>query len=95
MTLVETEIGLTNIFKRLAYSYLCKGVGEYDIVHDLYDKVRVSEMYPWGPNPVAPHEYAAGLKVEFFHAGERVRWAEFNVKFVGGGGDLSIFLIKS
>lgn len=96
MTKTETRLGLTNILKRLAYNYLIKGFGKHDIDHDVYDKVEVSPLYPWMSNPVRGEgtEHGAGIKVTFYRQGQRVRWVDFSVRDVGGGGDPSIFSVK-
>lgn len=91
---VEVRLGLTNILKRLAYSYLTKGFGRFPIEHNIYDEVEVSELYPWIPNPVQKDEYGAGIRVTFFRKGRKVRWVEFSVRAIGGGGDPSIFIAK-
>jgi len=91
---VEVILGLTNILKRLAYSYLTKGFGCHPIDHDVYDEVDVAEMYPWIPNPVQKDEHGAGIRVTFLRKGKKVRWVEFSVRDVGGGGDPTIFSIK-
>jgi hypothetical protein len=94
MTTVESRLGLTNILKRLAYAYLTKGFGRHQITHDVYDEVDVSELYPWVPNPTCAEEHGAGIKVTFLRNGKKVRWVEFSVRDVGGGGDPTIFSIK-
>lgn len=94
MSDIETRLGLTNVLKRLAYSFLCEGFGRRKIDHNLYDEVEVSELYPWKANPECTDEHGAGIKVTFFRDGKRIRWVEFGVRFAGGGGDESIFRIK-
>jgi hypothetical protein len=94
MTQIETTLGLTNVFKRLAFSFLCKGLGKHSITHDVYDMVEVSELYPWMPNPEQNDEYGAGVRVAFYRKGERLRWVEFGIRHVGGGGDPAVFLVK-
>jgi hypothetical protein len=94
MSSVETRLGLTNILKRLAYSYLVRGIGRHQIKHDVYDEVDVSELYPWVPNPAHAVEHGAGIRVTFLRKGKKVRWVEFSVRDVGGGGDPTIFSIK-
>lgn len=91
---VDIKLGLTNILKRLAYSCLTKGLGRHPIEHAVYDAVDVAEMYPWIPNPTQKDEHGAGIRVTFFRKDKKVRWVEFSVRDVGGGGDLSIFSIK-
>ena len=92
MSNAEVRLGLTPVLKRLAYSYLCRGVGVYHnyALHPPYqahyDRVVVSEIYPWQPNPENPDECAGGLRVAFYKGEERLRYVEFNVRCVGGGG---------
>lgn len=91
MSKTEIRLGLTPITKRLAYYFVCRGIGQYPMVdHPHYDCAVVSEMYPWQPNPENPDECAGGLKVSFFKAGKRIRFVEFNVRCVGGGGQEAI-----
>lgn len=86
MTLTETRLGLTPITKRLAYYFVCRGVGKYPMVnHPQYDQAEVSELYPWGA-PEGCEDPAGGLRVTFFKDGAKVRYVEFNVRCVGGGG---------
>lgn len=91
---VETRLGLTNILKRLAYSYLVKGFGRHSIQHGIYDEVEVSELYPWKQNPVQTGEHGAGISVAFLRQGKKVRWVEFSVRDIGGGGDPAVFSVK-
>lgn len=91
---IETRLGLTPVFKRLAYSFLMKGIGHHEIDHPLYDAVVVSELYPWQTNPERTDEYGAGVTVTFFKNGIRIRWAEFSVRCNGGGGDAAIFRVQ-
>lgn len=93
MTNIETRLGLTNIFKRLAYSFIAKGFGYHSIEHDVYDAVEVSELYPWQTNPERTDDYGAGIRVTFYRKGKRIRWAEFGIRFAGGGGDEAIFKV--
>ena len=90
----DVRRGLTNVVKRLAYFYLCKGIGKHPIEHDVYDKVVVSEFDEWKENPADPSEHGAGLRVEFCRQGKRVRWVEFRIRTAGGGGDQAVFLIE-
>jgi hypothetical protein len=95
MTRTETKLGLTPITKRLAYYFVCCGVGTYEMVdHPHYDEAKVEELYPWNPNPQNKDEYGAGLRVTFFKDGERIRYVEFNIRCVGGGGKEAIRRIK-
>jgi len=86
MSKVEHKLGLTPTLKRMAFYYLKKGLGEHRCEHETYDKVVVRELYSWNaPAPdMAPQ---GGLVVEFHRNGKRVRWVEFAVRDVGGGGD--------
>lgn len=93
MSNIETRLGLTPMFKRLAYSFLEKGIGRYPIDHPLYDAVEVAELYPWQTNPERKDEYGAGIRVTFFRGETRIRWAEFSVRCTGGGGDAAIFRV--
>jgi hypothetical protein len=91
MSQTEIRLGLTPITKRLAYHFVCRGVGEYPMVdHPSYDRAVVSEFYPWQPNPENPDECAGGLKVTFYKSGLKIRFVEFNVRCVGGGGQPAI-----
>ena len=91
---VEVTLGLTNILKRLAYSYLTRGFGRHPIEHDVYDEVEVSELYPWIPNPSDSEEFGAGIRVTFLRDNKKVRWVEFGVRDTGGGGDAAVFIVK-
>jgi hypothetical protein len=76
---------------------MLKGVGVHPIDNPQYDKVEVKELYGWMPNPEAdfePSEYGAGLVVNFFKNNRRVRYVEFGVRYVGGGGDEAIRLLE-
>lgn len=94
MTQIETRLGLSNILKRLAYYYVLKGIGTHPIDNPQYDKVEVKELYGWQPNPEAEEEYGAGLVVNFLKNNKRIRYVEFGVRYVGGGGDEAIKLLK-
>lgn len=94
MSTIETRLGLTPMFKRLAYSFFAKGIGRYPIDHPLYDAVEVTELYPWQTNPERTDEYGAGVTVAFFKGTTRIRWAEFSVRCTGGGGDAAIFRVQ-
>jgi len=93
---VDRRLGLTNILKRLAYSYLLKGLGRHPIEHEVYDEVEVSELYPWKPDPTSSDsgEYGAGVRVSFYRQKKRVRWVEFSIRNTGGGGDEAFFRVK-
>jgi hypothetical protein len=93
MSQIEARVGLTPILKRLAYYYMVgKGLGRHKIVDELYgyDAVDIVELYPWGPNPQNEEEYGAAVKVTFLRDGDAIRWVEFSVRFVGGGGEAVI-----
>lgn len=87
---VEHQLGLSPVFKRLAYRYLRKGVGSHAVEppYDMfYDEVIVRDLYDWhAPNDgkVPPQ---GGLIVEFMYIGKRVRWVEFGCHYTGGGGE--------
>lgn len=87
MSKVDHRLGLTPVFKRLAFHYLQKGVGEHKIDHPAYDKVVVRSLYDWSTpsNPDVPSQ--GGVAVEFWREGKRLRWVEFGCRVVGGGGD--------
>jgi len=93
MKKTEVRLGITPILKRLAYSYLTKGFGKYLIKHPQYDEVEVKELYPWRPNPSDPEEHGAGIAVIFLKGGEKKRWVEFGVRYIGGGGHPAIHLL--
>lgn len=87
MSRVEHRLGLTPVFKRLAFSFLQRGLGEYAIEHPQYDKVIVRSLYDW-QSPVDENiPSQGGVVVEFFRAGKRVRWVEFGCRVIGGGGE--------
>jgi len=94
MSQSDIRLGLTNVVKRLAYFYLCKGLGVYPIEHDVYDEVVVSEFDEWRENPTDPSEHGAGVRVEFRRQKKRVRWVEFRIRTAGGGGDLAVCLVE-
>lgn len=95
MTRAETKLGLTPITKRLAYYFVCCGVGRYAMIdHPHYDEAIVKELYPWNPNPQNENEYGAGLCVTFYRNNEKIRYVEFNIRCVGGGGQEAICRIK-
>lgn len=87
MSRIEHKLGLTPVFKRLAFSFLQRGLGEYPIEHPQYDKVVVRPLYDW-TSPVDENiPSQGGVLVEFFRAGRRVRWIEFGCRVIGGGGE--------
>lgn len=47
MSKVEHRLGLTPVLKRLAFSYLQRGIGAHAIDHPQYDKVVVRSLYDW------------------------------------------------
>lgn len=83
----EHLIGLTPVLKRLAYSYLKKGVGSHAIEHPVYDEVIVRELYEWHSPDDRQLPPRGALIVEFLSLGQRIRWVEFGVQFIGGGGE--------
>ena len=92
---VETILGLTPVFKRVAHYYLCLGYGEYTPPnHPHYDKVIVRELYEFMENPQVEGEHAGGVIVEFFLKARRVKWIEFRCQVTGGGGDDVIKRVK-
>ena len=106
-THTETRLGLTPTFKRLAYFYLTKGVGSYPLEHPVYDRVEVSALYDWKKNPVVGdasnanvdnsehNAHGAGLVVSFYRGFYKVRWVEFGIRCIGGGGDSAIFAVSN
>ncbi len=87
MSKVEHKLGLTPVFKRLAFSYLLRGLGEHSIAHPQYDKVVVRSLYDWKTPVDESIPSQGGAIVEFFCASKRVRWVEFGCRVVGGGGE--------
>lgn len=97
MSKIETRLGLTPAFQRIAYYYLRLGEGTYIPAggdHPHYDRVVVRELYEFKENPQVPGERSGGLVVEFFKAERRVRWVEFRCQVVGGGGQPLIRQVK-
>jgi hypothetical protein len=89
MSRAETRLGLTPVFKRLAYHYLKKGVGSHAVEQpydEFYDEVVVRELYDWHSPTEASKPPQGGLVVEFKLRGERQRWVEFGCHYIGGGG---------
>ena len=84
---VDHRLGLTPMLKRLAFSYLQRGVGTYPSEHPAYDSVVVRSLYDWKTpsDPELPSQ--GGLVVEFHRAGRRIRWCEFGCRVIGGGGE--------
>jgi len=93
MSQIEARVGLTPILKRLAYHYMAsKGLGRHGIVSELdgYDEIDVAELYPWGPNPQNEEESGAAIRVTFMRDGHKMRFVEFSVRCIGGGGEATI-----
>jgi len=89
MSRVEHKLGLTPVFKRLAWYYLQKGIGSHAVEEpydEFYDEVVVRGLYDWHTPDDRRYPAQGGLVVEFMCEGERVRWAEFGCHYVGGGG---------
>ncbi|MAG64406.1 MAG: hypothetical protein CMK74_00800 [Pseudomonadales bacterium] len=83
------RVGLTPAFLRIAYYYLCLGVGEYTPKHAHYDRVVVHPLYEFNENPQHPgvlEEFAGGLVVEFFLKQKRVRSIDFRCQIAGWSG---------
>lgn len=91
----EVRLGLTKPFIRLAYYYLTRGFGSHPIQHSVYDRVEVLPLYDWQSNPENEEEFGAGIRVVFYHQGQKVRWVEFAIRYGGGGGKPAIFLQPS
>lgn len=87
MSRVDHKLGLTPVFKRLAFSFLQRGLGEYPIEHPQYDKVVVKSLYDWRTPVDENVPSQGGLVVEFWKATKRVRWVEFGCRVIGGGGE--------
>ena len=88
MTRAEHRLGLTPVFKRLAFRYLKKGVGSHAVeapYDQFYDEVVVRVLYDWHVPEGKELPAQGGFIVEFMRLGERVRWAEFGCRFTGGG----------
>lgn len=97
MNKLETLIGLTPAFQRIAYYYLRLGEGVYvpdNGQHPHYNKIIVRELYEFHENPLVSNERSGGLIVEFFKDDRRIRWIEFRCQVVGGGGVPMIKRIK-
>lgn len=86
MSKVEHKLGLTPVLKRLAFYFLKRGLGTHECDHAPYDKVIVRELYGW-TSPGADQPAQGGIAVEFHQNGKRIRWVEFAVRDVGGGGE--------
>lgn len=83
---IERLLGLTPTFKRLAWSYVKKGIGSHPSHDPAFDEVRVRELYDWySPTNEMPAQ--GGIVVEFMWLGERKKWVEFGCHFIGGGGE--------
>lgn len=90
----DQRVGITPVLKRLAFSYLIRGIGNHRIEHPIYDSVDVRILYPWSENPAASGEYGAAISVSFMREKRRVRWVEFSIRQIGSGGDPTIFRVK-
>lgn len=87
MNRLEHKLGLTAVFKRLAFSFLQRGLGEHRIDHPQYDKVIVRPLYDWSTPTDESVPSQGGIIVEFYREGNRVRWVEFGCRVIGGGGE--------
>jgi hypothetical protein len=87
MSRVDHKLGLTPVFKRLAFHYLLRGLGEHPIDHPQYDKVVVKSLYDWRTPTDDNVPSQGGVVVEFHRGGKRVRWVEFGCRVIGGGGE--------
>lgn len=74
------------MFKRLAFSYLLKGVGRYKSELPDYDEVVVRSLYDFATPSDDSIPSQGGAVVEFHRGGRRIRWIEFGCRVVGGGG---------
>lgn len=87
------RLGLTRPLIRLAYYFLTKGFGTHSLVdHPIYDQAEVKPLYDLQANPDNESELGAGIRVTFYHQGQKVRWVEFSLRYSGGGGTPAIFL---
>ena len=86
-TRTEHKLGLTNVFKRVAFHMLLKGLGTHKSPLPSYDKVVVRELYdfvsPSGDDSVPSQ---GGIVVEFYANGRREKWIDFGIRTTGGGG---------
>ncbi len=90
---IEHLLGLTPMLKRLAWSYIKKGIGRHESMSHEFDEVRVRELYDWhSPTNAMPPQ--GGLVVEFMLNGERRKWVEFGCHYIGGGGEPYIKEVK-
>ena len=96
MTRSEHRLGLTPVFKRLAFRYLGKGLGSHAVeppYDQFYDEVVVRMLYDWCvPADVAVPPQGSFI-VEFRFQGEKVRWAEFGCRYTGGGTAVSTAIV--
>lgn len=86
----DHSIGITPMLRRFAFSYLLKGEGSHAVLPPFdafYDEIVVRKLYDWIA-PVGDVPPQGGAAVEFWKKGRRVRWVEFGVRQIGGGGDL-------
>ena len=84
----EALLGITPILKRFAFRYVLKGVGSHAVeppFDALYDEIIVRELYDWTTVPGKASQ--GGVAVEFWMMGRRLRWVEFGIHCIGGGGD--------
>ena len=89
MSRAEHFLGLTPVFKRLAYYYLKKGLGSHPVeppLDALFDEIWVKDLYEWHTPDDKAVPPQGGLVVEFWWMGKKVKWAEFGCRFIGGGG---------
>lgn len=86
----EHRAGLTPILKRLAFYYLGKGVGTHRIEnHPSYDEAVVRQLYDFAVPEALEDDLPpqGAFVVEFRSGGRRIRWVEFGVRCIGGGGE--------
>ncbi len=89
MSRAEHRVGITPVFKRIAFHYLKKGVGSHAVEPPFdatYDEVVVRELYEWHTPNDDKYPPRGGLVVEFWWMGQKVRWVEFGCNYIGGGG---------
>lgn len=90
----EHRTGLTPTLKHYAFQCLAKGVGVHPVTdHPAYDMAVVRTLYDFTmpedlPDGVPEEVPAQGaFAVELWKGGKRVRWVEFGVRCIGGGGE--------
>ena len=94
----EHRTGLTPTLKHFAFQYLAQGVGVHRVTdHPAYDTAIVRTLYDFTVPEDLPEDLPEGVPdsvpaqgafvVELWKAGKRIRWVEFGVRCIGGGGE--------